>query len=266
MTIQIRPTRMQLNDRFPMLGFTIRTSGDVGKYEVAIASDPTLFAPGAKPQRNRNNFYSSRAQGPLPAVRDESVFVLPPEVLVRFIGQPKLYFAVAGYNGAGPAKAEIGPLPSAASPYIDLTGLSGRSLRRVRLLPSRQRIEAGYGTGGGAELEWAGDAASPGLQPVATEKPNGKPASGNLAPGNTAIPANPSAAAAKAAALADYTDGFGPLPPVSPATNPTTAAPGSGHDDDAHAQAHTAHNAPANPAAIPIKASNSPCPTTNRST
>src|ERR1700730_4449243 len=146
MTIQIRPTRMQLNDRFPMLGFTIRTSGDVNKYEIAVASDPALFEPHSKPQRNRNNFYSSRAQGPLTVGRDESVFVLPPEVLVRFIGQPKLYFVTAGYNGAGPAKAEIGPLPSAASPYIDLSGLSGRSLRRIRVLPSRQRMEAGYGT------------------------------------------------------------------------------------------------------------------------
>ena len=248
MTIQIRPTRMQLNDRFPMLGFTIRTSGDVSKYEIAIASDPTLFAPRAKPQRNRNNFYSSRAHGLLPAGRDESVFVLPPEVLVRFIGQPKLYFAVAGYNGAGPAKAEIGQLPSAASPYIDLTGLSGRSLRRVRILPSRQRMEAGYGTGG-AELEWAGDAALPGLQPVAADKPNGKAVSGNPAPSHSAMPANPPAAAAKAAALADYTDGFGPLPAASPPSNPITTAPGSGHADDGRTQSH-----PANTATAPVPA------------
>jgi uncharacterized protein YycO len=219
MTMQIRPTRMDLNDRFPMLGFTIRASADVDKYEVVVASEPSLFKSDAKPKRNRNNFYSSRVQGPLSVTREESVFVLPPEVLVRFIGQPKLYFTAAGYNGAGPAKAEIASLPSDKSPYINLSGFSGRSLRRVRVLPSRQRGESSYGRADGADLEWAGDAATPGMAPLTQPKSNGAE---HAAPVAASAPAHPEPARAAALDIA-YDDGFGTLPPI-----PDPAAPPPG--------------------------------------
>ena len=208
MPSQIRPNRLEVSDRFPMLGFTIKTDGEGKRYEVVIASDATLFQSGAKAKRTKTNFYSSRAMGLQPIDRGEAVYVLPPEVLARFVGQDKLYYALATYPNGKTTSPEITPLPSEGSAYINLKGLSGRSLRRVRVLPSRQRLAAGYGNGAGTELEWAGDAAMPGTQPVS----NAAPAPANGKPNGATAPAQPNP---QAAALA-YNDGFGPLPPPYP--------------------------------------------------
>jgi hypothetical protein len=87
MATQIRPNRLEVSDRFPMLGFTVRTDGAVKRYEIAIGTFPDLFGPDGKSHRSRTNFYSTRAAGPLPIERGEAVYVLPPEVLARFVGQ-----------------------------------------------------------------------------------------------------------------------------------------------------------------------------------
>jgi N-acetyl-anhydromuramyl-L-alanine amidase AmpD len=184
-----------------MLGFTIKTDGEGKRYEVVVASDVALFKFDAKPKRTTGNFYSSRGAGLQPAERGEAVYVLPPEVLARFVGKEKLYYALATYPNGKTSAPEITNLPSEGSAYVNLRGLTGRSLKRVRVLPSRQRAAAGYSNPSGSELEWAGDTAAPGTQPV-------------VAPPQASVPAGktPDAAAgAKAAALA-YNDGFGPLP------------------------------------------------------
>src|SRR5262245_54644765 len=104
MASQIRPTRLEVSDRFPMLGFAIKTDGGSKRYEVAIASDPTLIQSDAKPKRTRSNFYSSRGSGVQAIHGGEAVFVVPLEALARFVGQEKVYFALATYaNGASVA-------------------------------------------------------------------------------------------------------------------------------------------------------------------
>lgn len=198
MPSQIRPNRQEVSDRFPMLGFTIRTDGENKRYEVAIAVDSTLFKSDAKQRRNTSNFYSSRAAGLQPIDRGEAVYVLPPDVLSRFVGSEKLFYALATYSN-GDTSPELSSVPSDASPYISLRSLSGRSLKRIGILPSRQRAASSYG--GGNELEWAGDTAMPGTQPAA---PPPAPTNGN-SNGQTQAPA-------AAAAAFEYRDGFGPLP------------------------------------------------------
>src|SRR5262249_25295205 len=137
MPSQIRPTRLEVSDRFPMLGFTIKTDGTTKRYEVAVATHFPLFQPDAKKNRTRATFYSSRAGDLQPIERGEAVYVVPPEVLARFVGQEKLYFTLATYaNGKG-TPPEITNLPSEGSPYISLKNLTGRSLSRVRILPTR---------------------------------------------------------------------------------------------------------------------------------
>src|SRR5579872_887078 len=163
MATQIRPNRLEVSDRFPMLGFTVRTDGNAKRYEIAIGTSPNLFGPDGKEQRNRQTFYSTRAAGPLPIERGESVYVLPSHVLVRFLGQKKLYYGLATFSN-GASSAEVVSMPSPSSPYINIAGLTGRSLQRVRVLPSRQRAASSYGKNG-SEMEWAGDAAMPGTQP-----------------------------------------------------------------------------------------------------
>ena len=70
------------------------------------------------------------------------------------MGQQKLYYGLATCtNGMGSAEVSM---PRTGSPYVSVSGLTGRSLQRVRLLPNRQRAASNYGRNG-SELEWAGD-------------------------------------------------------------------------------------------------------------
>jgi len=223
MPSQIRATRLEVNDRFPMLGFTIRTDAAPRMAEIAIGSDLHAFT--AKEARTTQNFWSSHGQGPLSVNRGEAVYVVPPEVLARFIGQDKLYFAVATWGENGQTKPEIANLPTEGSPYINLKGFTGRSLRRLPILPTR-RVGATYGPGNGHDLEWAGDTARPGMTPVTSggsppkaAAPTGRqtPAGAVTAPasggnGHAGTAASEGNGHAKAAAL-EYDDGYGQLPP-----------------------------------------------------
>lgn len=202
MATQIRPNRLEVSDRFPMLGFTVRTDGNAKRFEIAIGTSPELFGPDGKGHRSRQTFYSTRAAGPLPIERGEAVYVLPSEVLARFVGQKKLYYGLATLSN-GSSSAEVVSMPKPDSPYINISGLTGRSLQRVRVLPSRQKAASGYGKNG-SEIEWAGDAAMPGTQP-ATPAPAKTPAKDT--PGGDATSVH-------------YDDGYGPLPPP-----PTASAP-----------------------------------------
>jgi hypothetical protein len=222
MPSQIRPNRLEVSDRFPMLGFTIRTESK--RYEVAIASEVSLFRSDAKSKRTKTNFYSSRVAGLQPVDRGEAVYVLPAEVLARFVGNEKLYYALATYANGKTSNPELAVIPSEGSPYINLRGLSSRSMRRIQVMPSRQRAASSYGNGKGSELDWAGDMAMPGTQPASAGSAS------TMAPGNGHSPAPAAAPAAapesgKAMALL-YNDGFGPFPPP-PVPNPRPAPPRS---------------------------------------
>src|ERR1700712_5185464 len=203
MPAQIRPNRLEVNDRFPMLGFTIRTHGEPRRAEIAVATDPALFTPGGKGKRGQSNFYSSRGVGPLSAPRGEAVFVLPPEVLARFVGSEKLYFGLATAPAGGSGGFDIDVMPTAASPYVSLRALTGRSLRRIRAIPGRAR-----GPGAG-ELDWAGDNAQPGQQP----------AQRSATASTTVAPPPPPA---------HYDDGFGPMPTPKADTPPAPPAASAG--------------------------------------
>lgn len=186
MTAQIRPNRMQVNDRFPMLGFAVRTSQPDIQAEVALASAVDLFRSENRARRTAANFYSSREHGLLSVPRGEGVFVVPPEVLARFIGQDKLFFALAT-GRADQAGLQVDAAPREGSPYVSLTGFTGRTLRRS-FAPAR--------ADGPPLLEWTGDAAQPGSEPARKAQPA---AAGN---GRPPAPARP----------VEYNDGFGELP------------------------------------------------------
>ena len=194
MTAQIRPNRLEVSDRFPMLGFAIRTEEPNLDAEVVIANDIGLFEPANRARRSAANFYTSSEHGRLTVPRGEGVFVVPPEVLARFVGSDKLFFGLAtGHAGNGGLRVDA--LPRPGSPYVSLHGFTGRSLRR------------GFGTVRTAPLfDWAGDAPRPGSQPAA-------PAPANAAP----APAVPAPAP-------HYDDGFGPMPAVPTRTAVQAAA------------------------------------------
>lgn len=224
MPAQIRPTRLDVNDRFPMLAFNIHTEGQPQRVEVVVATNPQLFTD--KSQRNIGNFYSSRAQGPLPVPGGDAIYMLPPNVLTRFIGQERLYFGLATAPSNNGAKLEVSVSPHEDSPYVSIRALTGRSLRRVRMLPSRQERAAGYGGDGQKALEWAGDEAQPGTQPA-------KPTNGDAAPaangGGSGVPSTSADPAA-------YDDGFGPMPDAGVPTPQATNGANGGNGKSAAAQ------------------------------
>jgi hypothetical protein len=224
---QIRPNRLEVTDRFPMLGFTIRTDGTPQRAEIAVATDPSLFAAQNKGGRTLENFYSSRATGPLPVPRGEGVYVVPAEVLARFIGQERLYVALATAperNGQAP---RIDVMPGATAPYVSLRGLTGRSLRRMRVMPTRQYRAEVSAARDRAALDWAGDSVAP------AAAPNG--ATNGAATPTTAMPSP---------APEDYDDGFGPMV-AAPAPAPAPAAAPSASNGNGAAPAAAPHAAAA---------------------
>ncbi|GAA5785138.1 papain-like cysteine protease family protein [Chitiniphilus shinanonensis] len=204
----IRANRESIDDRFSVLGFTIRTESPL--FEVGIATDPELFKPERRAQRSRSNFYSSRgAGGAIRARRGEAVYLVPPDVLSNFVGQPRLYFGLAIYDeGSGGVPITV-QTPTSGNMYVNITGLSGRGLRRL-VSPA---APSAYGAVNGHDpsLEWGGDARP--------SSPEPRPANGNAQPAPAANGAP--------GAPAPYDDGFGSFPsaPAPASTAPAATAP-----------------------------------------
>src|SRR5262245_37783272 len=192
MRAQIRANRLEVSDRFPVLGFTIRTDESPARAEVAVATHPSLLRAEMKAKRTTSSFYSSRAGGMLAVPRGEAVYLVPPEVLARFVGQERLYVGLAVGADRNGGALEVAVLPTEGSPYVSLKGLTGRSLKRVRMLPRPSR-GGRYDGGANGSLEWAGDTATPGVERAgngtapapagaAPSSSHGQPKAGGAAP------------------------------------------------------------------------------------
>ncbi len=222
----IKATRSTITNRLPVCGFAIRT-GRNPWYEVALATDPQLFAPEAKERRRPGNFFSTRATGPLPAERGEAVYLVSPEVLGRFAGQPRLYYALATFPDRSRSAAEVPAVPPDATSYVSLSqSFTGQSLRRLIGVPSAGAGlsgSGGYGSTSPEALSWAGDTARPGTQPV-TRGGSGAPNGRAGGPGVVAAPPpSPGAATPPAAQGLDYDDGFGRAFWAEPRQTPLSA-------------------------------------------
>ena len=208
MTAQIRPNRLAISDRFPMLGFSILSQGNEPlRAEITLATDPALFT--TKENRSADNFFSTSSQGALTVEGSQASYVVPTEVLARFIGAERLYFALASGPKDGGA-LQVNVLPTIDSPYISLADLTGRSLRRVRMFPSRTGNGQDYGQVEN-QFTWAGDASEPGMssqgQNPGSAETHLPDVDVNLDPST-----NQSTSPHPSAPLDDYDDGFGPMP------------------------------------------------------
>ncbi len=156
----IRANRESIDDRFNVLGFTVRS--ELPLFEIAIATDPELLKPELRAKRTSRNFHTSRLLRASPSQRGEAVYLVPPDVVSRFVGQPRLYFGLATYRESDRSTPVSMRLPDRGTMYVSLSGLTERGFRRtLRSRPVAGNGGAGYGTGGnGAELGWGGDAAT----------------------------------------------------------------------------------------------------------
>lgn len=102
--LEINPNRRYLDDRFPVLGFTL-VCGRAGFYEVLLATDHTLFDPAQSGRRSGANFYSSRQDSKLvPMSARQAVYLVPAAVLKSFAsaqsGSFEIYYAAVSYSTA----------------------------------------------------------------------------------------------------------------------------------------------------------------------
>ncbi len=197
---RIQANRDAIDDRFSVLGFTVRSESPL--FEIGVATDPALFHADQKAARSRRNFFSSRSAGVLRARRGEAVYLLPPDVMANFVGQPRLYFGLATYRENSKGSPDSVQAPSSGNMYVNLSGLTERGLRR--LVTSARVSSYGQVNGRDASLEWGGDAWP---QTQASTAPNGN--------GKSATPGTP-----QVSAPAPYDDGFGHFPDAGADTGP----------------------------------------------
>lgn len=182
----IRATRAEISERFPLLGFTVRT-GSKPYFEVVLTTDPELLAATARATRTSETFWSTRCLGPLAAQRGEAVFIVPDAVTQRFAGKNRIYYSVATFSDKTWADPELLRLPAEITPYVSVSpNFTGR---RLRQLVGATAPGTRWNGGGGGDrytetvkpsLDWAGDAAAPGIQ--ATAQPSGAKTNGSGAP------------------------------------------------------------------------------------
>ncbi|MBK7616752.1 MAG: hypothetical protein IPJ08_20740 [Burkholderiales bacterium] len=140
---RIRANRQEVDDRFPVLGFTIDTRG-LPWYEVIVASQPAHFDPSRAHERD-SSFYSSRADSGLISA-ETTVYTVPSAVLKRFAPGRSIFYTLVAYadqqlSGAAPSHTLAELLHDA--PRVQLAaGFSGRTLAAVLGVPSHllQRV------------------------------------------------------------------------------------------------------------------------------
>jgi V8-like Glu-specific endopeptidase len=212
---RIRANRESIDDRFSVLGFTV--NADQPLYEIALATEPDLFKPEHRARRTAGNFYASPLQGA--RVRNDNVYLVPPSVVARFVGQPRLYFGVATYADTDRAHPVTVRRPDSGHMYVSLRGLTERGLRR-----GVRNGQAGNGSSYGTATPvpgWGGDAAPGTSTTPAAQTGNGN-GNGTTAP----APYNDG-----------YSDDLWQQPPAATTTAPTATPPATSPDPAATAPA-----------------------------
>src|SRR5258708_1703455 len=177
----LTPTRTEIADRSSVLG----CRGGPARnpyFEVAIATDPSLFHADAKAQRTAANFFSSHSSGPILAEHGEAMYFIPPHALRHFAGKERLYYTVAAFPDTSRVNPELLDVPDQARPWITISkSFTGREIRRLIGAPSRHSSASGgngYGQNTPHPLQWGGGDPTPRAPP--REEPRG---GGSNAPG-----------------------------------------------------------------------------------
>jgi hypothetical protein len=159
--VSITPCQRLISDRFPVASFVVNAPPE-RLFEIACATDPTLFRSDQRHRRSGSNFFSTRLGGLMRAPAGHATYLVPPEQLKRFAGARRLFYNVGSY--AGPrgedARFSVPPEAAQAMPSIQISAdFTGRTLDRSRLGGAVVRADARYGAGGARpeELTWGAD-------------------------------------------------------------------------------------------------------------
>jgi hypothetical protein len=217
--VSITPCQRVISDRFPVASFVVAAPPE-RLFEIACATDPTLFRGDQRHRRTGDNFFSTRLGGLMRAPAGQTTYLVPPEQLKRFAGARRLYYNAGSYASArgDDARFTVAPDAEQSMPSIQISpDFTGKTLDRARLGGPPARAGARYGARDvkSTELLWGGDLAA---------------ADARLGGGGA-----PATGAADA-----YDDGYSPdlwnQPPSRRATlgaNEAPAAPSAEEDDDA---------------------------------
>lgn len=189
----IQAIRPEVNKTFPIPGFRIRTDISPAWAEIAIATAPDLlFDPTARSQRAQNNFFSSRVGGLTAIERGEAVYLLPPEIMERFVGQERLYYALAVYRQPTAVQPHITHLPAGATPYIRISSSYRGNTQGILGVPNPRGglTSNGYTNGNQPVLEWGGDFMAPAAESVTTPDRHGQVGTGNGATSQNGVASN----------------------------------------------------------------------------
>lgn len=123
--------RHRLDDRFPVLGFNIRTQGRP-YFEVLLTTSRELFDPANASKRTPANFYAGRQDGGLArSAAEDTAYIVPAGVLRRFAdAKPRpgeIFYTVAAYDT--PDGAPILALPPQALASSAPSVMLGRDFR-----------------------------------------------------------------------------------------------------------------------------------------
>jgi len=95
--VGITPTRHHIDDRFPVLAFTVDTGGRPF-FEVLLTTDRALFDPASAGRRNASNFFASREHGLLRSGNEPAVYHVPPAVLQAFASAREIFYTAVAYD------------------------------------------------------------------------------------------------------------------------------------------------------------------------
>ena len=150
---RILANRRRIDDRFPVLGFTV-DAGSRAYFEVVLTTDRRLFDPRSAGRRTPANFYSSRQDSGL--IRSDgaaSIYLVPATVLRSFNGAREIFYTALAYEAADGRRPILALPPETlvtAAPSVSVApGFRGRTVARVLGVPlerlRRLRDEDGPG-------------------------------------------------------------------------------------------------------------------------
>jgi hypothetical protein len=145
--VSITPCQRLISDRFPVASFVVNAPPE-RLFEIACATDPTLFRSDQRHRRSASNFFSTRLGGLMRAPAGHATYLMPPDQLKRFAGARRLFYNVGSY--AGPRgedpRFSVPPEAAQAMPSIQISAdFTGRTLDRSRLGGIAARADARYG-------------------------------------------------------------------------------------------------------------------------